>query len=277
MSTPSSCGVDAAALLRYLEQSSAEPDIAGHVADCAECQERLLEMARAATSSGHGRRAHPECIARLPAFVHARAAGEPERADDLPLTTHLALCQDCFEVYVELRAMHEIALNDMRSTPLRSAYRPPDLSFLRPAWVRGLEGNRLVQTLRIHLGLLFAGPVLALAPLPVRAAETQLAPGEPAAWRQASFGVEELGSLDVDLRLSFPSADRSRGRLEVYAQAAQQLDLDFSGTRVMLRFDDGREFVRVTDASGRAVFEEVAESELRTAVLEITPAEHPPT
>ena len=108
----------------------------------------------------------------------------------------------------------------------------------------------------------------------VRGGEVQVAPGEPAAWRQASFGVEQLGSLDVDLRLS--QTAQSRARLEVYAQAAQQLDLDFTGTRVVLRFNDGRELVRLTDAAGRAIFEDVAEAELRSAVLEITPAERPP-
>jgi hypothetical protein len=209
----------------------------------------------------------------LPAFVHARAAGEPERDKNLLLTAHLALCQDCFEAYVELRAMQEIALNDMRPAPPRSAYRPPDLSFLRPIWVRAREGSQFVQTLRISLALLFGGPQPALAPVPVRGEQISLAPGEATAWRQASFGAEQLGTLDVDLRLFTDSVRPTLARLEVYAQSVQQLDLDFSGTRVALRFSDGRELARVTNAAGRALFEEVSETELRTAVLEITPAE----
>lgn len=267
MSEPSACGVDAAALLRHLDQPAAAPDISAHVAGCAECQKRLLEMAKAATSSGHGRRSHAECAARLPAFAHARAAGVPERDEDLLLMTHLALCQECFAAYVELRAMQEITVNDVRPMPPRAAYRPPDLSFLHPVWLPGL-----VQTLRISLALLFQGSPLALAPAPVRGGEAQVAPGEGPAWRQASFGVEQLGTLDVDLRLVTDRADPQRARLEVYAQAAQQLDLDFSGTRVTLRFSEGREEARLTDAAGLALFEGVLEAELRTAVLEITPA-----
>ena len=272
--TSPTCTIDATTLIGYLSQPSAAPELSAHVAGCAHCQLRLLEMAAAANSGGHGRRQHADCEAELPAFVQARAAGAPENRADLPLITHLALCQDCFARYAELRAMRTNDLNDARPMPPRAAYRPPDLSFLRPTWVRVVEGNRLIQALRIHLGLLFAGPGPALAPLPVRGGEVQVAPGEPAAWRQASFGVEQLGSLDVDLRLS--QTAQSRARLEVYAQAAQQLDLDFVGTRVVLRFNDGRELVRLTDAAGRAIFEDVAEAELRSAVLEITPAERPP-
>lgn len=267
MNKSSVCGINADALLRYLAQPAAAPDIAAHAAGCAECQERLLEMAKAATSSGHGRRNHVECLARLPAFVYAQATGAAERDADHFVATHLALCQDCFEAYVELRAMQEITLNDVRPLPPRSAYRPPDLSFLRPVWLPGV-----VQTLRISLALLFQGSQPALAPVPTRAGEVQAGPSAVLAWRQASFGVEQLGMLDVDLRLVTEPMDPQRARLEVYAQAMQQLDLDFSGTRVLLRFGDGHEEVRITDISGLALFEGVPEAELRTAVLEITPA-----
>jgi len=270
------CGVEAEVLMAYLSRPADDPELRDHIRDCEICQDNLWEMAVAALSQGHGRRKHLDSI-QLAGFAQARAAGQPARAADRELMTHLAWCQECFTQYQELRMMSEMLLEDLLPSPPRAAYRPPDLSFLRPIWVRAREGSRFVQTLRISLALLFGGPQPALAPIPVRGEGVALAPGEAAAWRQASFGAEQLGMLDVDLRLSLSQADPAIARLEVYAQAAQQLDLDFSGTRVTLRFADGREIVRFTDATGLALFEAMPEADLHTALLEITPAERPPT
>lgn len=266
------CGVEAAVLIAYLGRPAAHPDLHAHVKGCEVCQDNLWNMAVAALSEGPGRRRHLDSI-QLADFAHARAAGQPERAQDRELTTHLAWCQECFAQYQEFRMMSEMTLGDLLPLPPRAAYRPPDLSFLHPIWVRAREGSQFVQTLRIGLALLFGSPQPALAPVPARGEPVALTPGEVAAWRQASFGAEQLGMLDVDLRLFTDQARPTLARLEVYAQSIQQLDLDFSGTRVALRFSDGRELARLTDAAGRALFEEVPEVELRTAVLEITPAE----
>lgn len=274
--TEPGCGVGAAVLMNYLDRPADLSQLHAHVRDCEACQEHLWQMALAALSRGSGRRQQHPDDAELASFAGARSAGRPTSAEDHDLMIHLALCQECFAQYQEYRLMAEMTLGDLVPMPPRSAYRPPDLSFLHPFWVQTGEGNRLVQTLRISLALLFEGAQPELAPIPVRGEGVALAPGEAAAWRQASFGVEQLGMLDVDLRLSISQADPSLARLEVYAQDVRQLDLDFSGTRVLLRFEDGRELVRLTDANGLALFESVPEAELRTALLEITPAGRPP-
>lgn len=274
--TRSGCGVDAEVLIAYLSRPADDPELSNHIRDCEICQDNLWEMAVAALSQGHGRRKHLDSI-QLAGFARARAAGQPERAEDRELMTHLAWCQGCFKHYQELRMISEMILGDLLPNPPRAAYRPPDLSFLRPIWVRAQEGSRFVQTLRISLALLFGSPQPALAPIPVRGEPVTLAPGDATEWRQASFGAEQLGMLDVDLRLFTAQARPTLARLEVYAQSVQQVDLDFSGTRVTLRFSDGRELAQVTDAAGLALFEEVPEADLRSALLEITPAERPPT
>jgi len=269
--TQKMCEVDARRLMAYLEDPAADPDLLIHIADCAYCQTRLDTMGLAALNKGQGRKKCNEYFEDLKLFVGAEAKGEPlNRFTALML--HLAVCPDCFARYEELCAMNELLMTvDLPAVP-RSAYRPPDLSFLHTEWVPIRIAGKLLETLRVSLAILFQPT--SLVPVPTRAKSTvKVDTGDIAEVKKISLGAEQLGRLDVDLRLCTNQKDPALARLEVYALAVERVDLDFSGTRVVLRFADGREMSRLTDESGLALFEGVLEAELRKAMLEITLAD----
>ena len=212
------CEVNAARVMVYLDSPASNPDLPAHVAECRYCQVRLLAMGAAASTRGAKRRDCDAAKEQLPGFIEVEASGAPLTDDYAPLTVHLVLCANCFALYQELRLMDELVINNALPTPPRSAYRPPDLSFLHgPQWGPVEIGGRMLRSLRISLALLFQPPEL--APAPVRQKRTIEIEGRKAVdLTEVSLGVEQLGELDVDVKLYQGLRQPSQARLEVYAR-----------------------------------------------------------
>jgi len=276
MSAPTCAwNVDAGRLEQYLDRPVADPALSEHVAACGCCRERLYAMEVAANGDGPTRKMCSEYRANLPEFLEAKIRDRPlDRF--ATLQAHLVVCDDCFALYRELRLMDALVVADALPMPPRRAYRPPDFSFLSTPfeWVMTQaqeQGGQLLRTLRLSLALLFRpAPTLAWATVRKGRKDEHKAKIAIEA-RGVSLGAEQLGALDVDVRLYADPRDPARARLEVSARAVERPDLDFAGTSVVLHLADGREVVCHTDAAGLAQFEGLTEAELRAAVLEITP------
>lgn len=281
---PAPCKIDAGQLISYLDNPSAAPDLPQHVAQCRFCQARLLAIGAAANNQGPGRIEHLRHGEALLRYLEDEASGQVEETGHLPLLTHLAVCQDCYALYRELRTMDEWVMALVDSPVVSGLYRPPDLSFLQraaetaqpaalpadPKTLVKASIEWLLGTLRMDLGLLFQPPTS--APSAVRAVQRWVVTGKDVvAVKEISLGAEQVKELDVDVRLYTDPQDRSRTRLEVYARAVDRPDLDFTGTVVAVRLADGQQISHLTDELGLARFEGLPEDALRTAVLEITP------
>lgn len=271
--TPLPCTIDAARLLAYLDDPNAAPDLPAHVQECRRCQTRLLAIAGAARVHGNDRSDMRQTQDDILALIDTEAAGVEPGDDLLPIQLHLLACSDCFALYKDLSAMNELILTDALPTPPAQAYRPPDLSFLRQpverlvSYVRQ-QGETWLRTLQINLSLVFQP----LQPAPALSQREGKAAAEDQTVRQITFGAQELEALDVTVRLTPSAHTPDLARIEVQALSSDRLDLDFSGTRVILRLEDGREAMQETDLNGWATFDFFPETLLRTATLEITTA-----
>lgn len=281
---PKPCKVDAEQLIAYLRNPSSNPDLPQHMVQCRYCQVRLLAMAAAANSQGPGRVQHFRYLEALLRYLEDEASGQTDNANHLSLLQHLAVCEDCFSLYQELRAMDEWVMTYTDASLRSSQYRPPDLSFLQQAKQTAQPPARshdadaspvtavtwLLGTLRVGLALLFQPPTL--APSTVRSAQYATGTGdEMLEVKEISLGAEQVTGLDIDVRLYIDVQDRTRTRLDVYARAVDRPSVDFAGTAVAVRLADGQLISLLTDELGLATFEGLPEEALRTAVLEITP------
>lgn len=268
------CNVDAERLLTYLDNPRAAPDLLEHIQKCRRCQVRLLAIAGGAKLHSGDRLEMQEILRNMLQLIEVETAGAEPGDDLLPIQLHLLACPDCFALYKDLSAMNELILTDALPTPPAQAYRPPDLSFLRTPVDRFVtfvqqRGETWLRTLQFNLTLVFQPPALAPA-LDRRGQRAGETTGGEQAVRQITFGAQELESLDVTVRLIPSEFDPDLAQVEVEALSSDRLDLDFSGTRVVLRLEDGRETVQETDINGRAAFDFFPENLLRTATLELT-------
>lgn len=268
------CTIDADRLLAYLDDPRSTPDLIEHIRDCRRCQMRLLAIAGGARSHGGDRDEVRRNLQQILRLIEEEAAGAEPGDDLLAIQLHLLTCDNCFALYKDLSAMNELILSDALPTPPAQAYRAPDLSFLRHPIDRIItrvqrQGENWLRTVQLNLTLIFQPPQLAPA-LVQRGDES--APAQDQAVRQVTFGAQELESLDVTVRLIPSEYNPALAQIEVEALSSDRIDLDFSGTRVVLRLEDGREAVQETDANGRAVFDYLPETLLRTATLELTTA-----
>ncbi len=262
---PSSCRVGAEQLLSYLNDPTAQPGLSQHISVCSYCQVRLLAMAGGARTRGNDRAECQRVLQEIPALMVAEDRGEAEAAQFWPLRVHLLLCPDCFAAYRELKQMAARVLDD--TLPSVWAYRPPDLSFLHPE--EAVRPWDLLHALRLNLMLLFqprqAVPVLAREG---KAGPPESAlPGEPT--HERVWGAEELGELNVEVRLFPDQAHADCVRLEVEAHHITRFE---ASLRVALQMAGVPEIVRFTDRLGLAEFDGLVEDDLRTAILEIAPA-----
>lgn len=263
------CTVNADQFIAYVRDPTADPDFVRHVTACRYCQVRLLSM------SAVDRQACQDFLAQLPEFAEAEAADQAMLDRFAALQLHLVWCRDCFRFYRELVKMNQLAHEDILPVSAHEAYRPPDLSFLHTpvAWVTGqvsAAGTKLLGTLRLNLGPLFQPPTPVLE-LARKAGATEPAPFAANELATISLGSEQLGTLDVEVRLYADDGNRLLRRLEVYAWGTDRPDMAHDGTRVLLRLLDGKEIERVTDESGLVAFAGLPETELLASVLEITP------
>lgn len=271
-----SCSVDADALrlIAFLRDPASDPDLPTHILQCRFCQIRLFRLASAAAATEWRRHLNHSDLADWIDLLADDENALPFRDEHAPLLAHMLSCSECFERYQEVRRMTDLDLMDSLPALPPGVYRPPDLSLLRSPWdwiTAPLTAARagLVRVLRIDLGLLLQPPAL----LPALAQRHPPLAAADAAdiFQSVTLGADELGSLEVSVRLLPVALDPAAAQVEVEVFLPDRLDLDLSGTSVLMRLPDQREIVHTTNADGYVRFGPVAETDLRGAVLEIMP------
>lgn len=268
------CSVDALGLIAYLRDPASDPDLPSHIQLCRFCQIRLFRLASAAAATEWRRHLNQSDVADWIDLLSDDENALPFRDEYAPLLAHMLSCSMCFERYQEVRHMTHLVVSDSLPTLPPSEYRPPDLSFLRSPWTwitAPITAARagLLRVLRIDLGLLLQPPAL-MPSLAQRHPPTTAADAADI-FQRVTLGADELGSLEVSVRLLPVALDPAAAQVDVEVFLPDRLDLDFSGTSVLIRLPNQREMVHTTDADGYVRFGPVAEADLRGAVLEIIP------
>jgi hypothetical protein len=260
------CSVDARQLLEYLDDPTCRPELQEHVDACERCQFRLLQIAAAAVTRGADRN---QCQARALPIVEYACLGDA--AFDKPqlreLQDHLALCDTCFSLYRELRAVVELVMQDLLPAPPAAAYRAPNLEFLHPPfrWEEAKDAAGLmVRTLRVYLAGLFVPKT------PLGAVVRAEAP-EQGAGHEITLGAEVLATLDVTVTAGTDPQDAGLATLRVRVLAVTAEARGAEGVELRLRFAGGCEFIRYTDTHGMASFDSLPKQEIAAATLDITP------
>lgn len=245
--------------------------VAGHVAQCAACRERLRFLGRVVEIDAEDPLTCEACQALLAELVHAETSGaEDDRFKGV--RGHLVVCPACYADYRQVRDWVLASLAD--AVPVAEAYPAFDFSALasrpRPApWPEDrlasavARGRRWIDDAGGAVYALF-GAAPPSGPLP--------------AWSTKSSGEQPLLRHIVlddalpgwEIEITAYAEDAAHCRVEVACYRLGAAEADLAGLPVTLRVDAAEE-IRETDEGGVAEFTALPRSKLDQAVIRVGP------
>lgn len=226
----------------------------------------MKELARAILLEQEDKLTCAACKTRLPEYVDAQVTDTELEGDFSDVELHLQVCPHCAREYRALLDLVTLAYAEETPQPARQPQF--DLSFLAsesPAPFRWDDLGRLIIEFSAELMEAFRPPPDQLAHAAVKAGE--------APRTVCRFALEEA---DEDLNITI-TARETRGDP---AHCTVSVDVDIpsrggwpnlAGTQVTLNRGAEALATHVTDAFGKAVFEEVRVDDLPRLIFKITP------